>query len=67
MKQATEIWDARFKVLDCSKQVIFLSQERAKNILWREMVMDVHVNIAAFLLFLVTLQSPPPDENHYPL
>ena len=43
------------------------SQERAKKILWRQLVMDVHVNILAFLLIFVTLQSPPPDENQYHL
>ena len=45
----------------------FLSQERAKKILWRQLAMDVHVNILAFLLVFVTLQSPQPDENQYPL
>ena len=35
--------------------------------------MDVHevrvvlLNILAILLMFVTLQVPPPDENHYPL
>ena len=29
-------------------------------------VMDVHAYVIAFLLNFVTLQSPQPDENHYP-
>ena len=42
----------------------------AKNIPWSQKVMDVYeytLNILALMLIFVTLQSPPTDENHYPL
>ena len=42
----------------------------AKNIPWSQKVMDVYeytLNILALMLISVTLQSPPTDENHYPL
>ena len=38
--------------LDCSKQVIFFSYERAWNMVWRQMVMYVHAYVYWFWIYL---------------
>ena len=54
------------RTFECAELLINLCF-LAKNILWSQKVHEYTLNIIAFILIFVTLQSPPPDENHYPL